>query len=162
MCLFFFFFFPDTATPEIYTRSLPAALPIWMYQVLPQPIVFDADALHALAEQPEVLTDPGGIRILTPHTGELQKLLSVSDLPREKLELQAGLMAASNQIVICLKGHQTLVTDGHQATHNMTGNPGMATGGSGDVLTGIVTAPISHKLAPFDAKIGSAPCRERV
>ncbi len=124
---------------------------VWMYQVLPQPIVFDADALHALAEQPNVLTDPGGIRILTPHTGELQKLLNVSDLSREKLELQAGLMAASNQIIICLKGHQTLVTDGHQATHNLTGNPGMATGGSGDVLTGIVTALICQKLAPFEA-----------
>jgi NAD(P)H-hydrate epimerase len=123
----------------------------WMYQVLPQPIVFDADALHALAEQPDGLADPGGIRILTPHTGELQKLLNVSDLPREKLELQTGLMAASNKIIICLKGHQSMVTDGHQATHNMTGNPGMATGGSGDVLTGIVTALVCQGLAAFDA-----------
>ena len=123
----------------------------WMYQVLPQPIVFDADALHALAEKPDVLTEPGGIRILTPHVGEFQELLNVHDLPREKLERRAGLMAASNKIIICLKGHRTLVTDGHQATHNLTGNPGMATCGSGDVLTGIVTALICQGLTPFDA-----------
>lgn len=123
----------------------------WMYQVLPQPIVFDADALHALAERPAVLTEPGGIRILTPHAGEFQKLLTVDDLPREELELRAGLLAASNNIVICLKGHRSMVTDGHQATHNTTGNPGMATGGSGDVLTGIVTALICQGLPPFDA-----------
>ena len=124
----------------------------WMYQVLPQPMVFDADALQALAEKPDVLNEPGGIRILTPHMGEFQALLNVHDLPREELELQAGLMAAShNNIIICLKGHRTLITDGHQATHNLTGNPGMATGGSGDILTGIVTALICQGLAPFDA-----------
>ncbi len=60
-------------------------------------------------------------------------------------------MAASNEIIVCLKGHQSMVTDGHQATHNLTGNPGMATGGSGDVLTGIVTALICQGLAPFEA-----------
>lgn len=124
---------------------------IWMYQVLPQPIVFDADALHALAEEPDVLNDPGGVRILTPHAGEFEKLLKVADLSREELELRAGLMATANKLVICLKGHQSLVTDGQQATHNQTGNPGMATGGSGDVLTGIVTALICQGLAPFNA-----------
>lgn len=123
----------------------------WMYQVLPQPIVFDADALHALAEQPEVLREPGGVRILTPHAGEFEKLLNVDELSREQLELRAGLMAASNELVICLKGHRSLVTDGHQATHNLTGNPGMASGGSGDVLTGVVTALVCQGLPPFDA-----------
>lgn len=137
--------------PGLGRSSQITGLVAWMYQVLPQPIVLDADALHALAESPDVLTEPGGVRILTPHAGEFQKLLQVSDLPREELELRAGQLAASNKIVICLKGHRSLVTDGHQATHNTSGNPGMATGGSGDVLTGIVTALICQKLPPFDA-----------
>jgi len=123
----------------------------WMYQVLPQPIVFDADALYALAEHPEVLTEPGGVRILTPHAGEFRNLLKVNDVSREKLELRAGLMAASNKLVVCLKGHRTLITDGQQSAHNLTGNPGMATGGSGDVLTGIVTALLCQGLPAFDA-----------
>ncbi len=123
----------------------------WMYQVLPQPIVFDADALDALAQKPEVLSEPGGPRILTPHAGEFQKLLGVDRLPREELELRAGLMAVASKLVICLKGHRSLITDGQQATHNQTGNPGMATGGSGDVLTGIATALIGQGLPPFEA-----------
>lgn len=123
----------------------------WMYQVLPQPIVFDADALYALAEKPDVLSEPGGIRILTPHEGEFTRLIKVESLPREELELRAGLLAASHKLVICLKGHRSLVTDGHQATHNLTGNPGMATGGCGDVLTGIVTALVCQGLGAFDA-----------
>ncbi len=53
--------------------------------------------------------------------------------------------------MIVLKGHHTLVTDGKQAAHNTTGNPGMATGGSGDVLTGIITALLGQKLSPYDA-----------
>ncbi|HJN07366.1 MAG: NAD(P)H-hydrate dehydratase [Pirellulaceae bacterium] len=137
--------------PGLGRSSQITDLITWMYQLLPQPIVFDADALHALAEHPDVLTKPGGIRILTPHTGEFQKLLNVYDLSREKLELRAELMAASHKIIICLKGHRTFVTDGHQSTHNLTGNPGMATGGSGDVLTGIVTALFCQGLTPLDA-----------
>lgn len=137
--------------PGLGRSAQITGLIIWMYQVLPQPMIFDADALYALAEQPDVLSEPGGVRILTPHAGEFQNLLKVSDLAREELELRAGLMAASNDLVICLKGHQTLVTDGHQATHNLTGNPGMATGGSGDVLTGIVTALLCQGLSAFDA-----------
>ncbi len=123
----------------------------WMYQVLPQPIVFDADALHALSEQPEVLAEPGGTRILTPHVGEFRKLAKVEALPREEHELRAAMMAAAHKLVICLKGSRTLVTDGQQSTHNTTGNPGMATGGSGDVLTGIITALICQQLPAFDA-----------
>jgi len=53
--------------------------------------------------------------------------------------------------VIVLKGHETLVTDGKQAFHNTTGNPGMATGGSGDVLTGVITALLCQGLSPLDA-----------
>ena len=60
-------------------------------------------------------------------------------------------MAAENKIVVVLKGAHTLVTDGKESFHNVTGNPGMATGGSGDVLTGVITALVCQGLKPYEA-----------
>lgn len=123
----------------------------WMYEVLPQPIVFDADALHALSERHERLDEPAGPRILTPHLGEFKRLVDEDELDREKAELFAAQLAIRRRIVILLKGHATVITDGRSSVHNSTGNPGMATGGSGDVLTGIIAALLGQRLAPFDA-----------
>jgi NAD(P)H-hydrate epimerase len=64
---------------------------------------------------------------------------------------ELALSDAEGKTVVVLKGHNTVVTDGTQFSINRTGNPGMATGGSGDVLTGIVTALLCQSLAPFDA-----------
>lgn len=124
----------------------------WMYGEIKQPAVFDADALNALATQRDVLGKPGGPRVITPHPGEFQRLIAAEGrLPREKLEQEAIRLAARCGIVILLKGHRTLITDGRQHSHNTTGNPGMATGGTGDVLTGLVTALLCQHLLPFDA-----------
>jgi len=124
----------------------------WLYEHLPLPAVFDADALNALAEQPEVLERHAAPRILTPHPGEFQRLTGgEKPLLRQQSELAATELAARCQIVVVLKGHRTFVTDGRQLEHNETGNPGMATGGTGDVLTGLITALICQKLSPFDA-----------
>lgn len=124
----------------------------WLYEHLPLPAVFDADALNALAEQPEVLSQHAAPRILTPHPGEFQRLSrGKKPLLRQQSELAAAELAAHCQIVVVLKGHRTFVTDGRQQEHNDTGNPGMATGGTGDVLTGLITALICQKLSPFDA-----------
>jgi NAD(P)H-hydrate epimerase len=127
-------------------------LVVWAYTSFAQPMVVDADALNALAVQPEKLRSPGGPRILTPHPGEFRRLIGdESRSSRDELEAAARKLAREAGIVIVLKGHHTLVTDGQQATHNMTGNPGMATGGTGDVLTGLITALVCQKLSPFDA-----------
>lgn len=124
----------------------------WLYENISTPAVFDADALNALAEQPEVLARPGGPRILTPHPGEFQRLSGAKErLPRNKSEQAASELAARCGIIIVLKGHRTFVTDGQARAHNETGNPGMATGGTGDVLTGLVTALLCQKFSPFDA-----------
>lgn len=124
----------------------------WLYEHLPLPVVFDADALNALAEQPEVLERHAGPRILTPHPGEFQRLTGgEKPLLRQQSELAATELAVRCQIVVVLKGHRTFVTDGRQQEHNETGNPGMATGGTGDVLTGLITALVGQKLSPFDA-----------
>ncbi len=123
----------------------------WMYEVLPQPIVFDADALYALSQRYDRLDDPAGPRILTPHLGEFERLVAEDGLDLEKAELFAAQLAVRRRVVVLLKGHQTVITNGRDAVHNTTGNAGLATGGSGDVLTGIIAGLLGQRLAPFDA-----------
>jgi NAD(P)H-hydrate epimerase len=123
----------------------------WLYESLPQPAVFDADALNALAVQPQRLGGAGGPRVLTPHPGEFRRLLGDKNLSIEACRSQVADFASRHGVVVVLKGHGSLITDGQQTVRNETGNPGMATGGSGDVLTGIITALICQGLSPFEA-----------
>ena len=114
-------------------------------------MVIDADGLNALAESPGILAKGGGPRVLTPHPGEFRRLVGQAAADREQQELMAVQLAANSGVVIVLKGHRTLITDGKTRLHNSTGNPGMASGGSGDVLTGIITALICQSMAPLEA-----------
>ena len=123
----------------------------WMYVVLPRPMIIDADGLAALAQHQDCLSEPGGPRVWTPHPGEFRRFVGEVTLTREAYEHHAIEMAASHRVVIVLKGNRTFVTDGTQSHHNTTGNPAMATGGTGDVLTGLTTALICQGLAPIDA-----------
>jgi ADP-dependent NAD(P)H-hydrate dehydratase len=124
----------------------------WLYTTLRQPAVFDADALNALAQQPDLLCKPGGPRVLTPHPGEFGRLIAASDkFERAQMEAKAVEAAADWGVVVLLKGHRTLITDGRRRATNTTGNPGMATGGTGDVLTGIITGLLGQKLTAFEA-----------
>ncbi|MGH7192952.1 MAG: NAD(P)H-hydrate dehydratase [Candidatus Saccharimonadales bacterium] len=124
----------------------------WLYTHLKQPAVFDADALNALASRPETLSQAGGPRVLTPHLGEFQRLIGAERrMTRDEAERRAAELALQCGAVIVLKGHQTLITDGQRQYHNTTGNPGMATGGAGDVLTGVTAALLAQKLPPLDA-----------
>jgi len=125
---------------------------------LPQPCVFDADALWALAQaDASRLARHAGPRVLTPHAGEMLRLLH-RDQPgdRRTLEVAAAAFAAAARSVVVLKGPATFVVDASRQAHNETGNPGMATAGSGDVLTGVVAALLcqtidGRRLGPFDA-----------
>ncbi len=121
----------------------------WLYENLEKPLILDADAIYALGQREEALAAPAGPRILTPHPGEFQYLKPTGE--RTADEALAGELAQKYQVVIVLKGHQTLVTDGQHSFCNDTGNPGMATGGSGDVLTGLVTALVCQGLDPWSA-----------
>ncbi len=125
-------------------------LVVRLYQEITKPMLFDADALNALATQPDLLSKPGGLRILTPHPGEFARLVG-KKLEGDARNEAAVELAGRCGIVIVLKGHHTLVTDGRRRAFNATGNPGMATGGSGDVLTGLITSLWCQRLEPFDA-----------
>lgn len=137
--------------PGMGRTSQLADLVSWMYEVLPVPLVVDADALVLLAQRTDRLDDPAGPRILTPHPGEFRHFVEGAELPRQRYEQLASHMAETRNLVIVLKGYKSLITDGRQSVHNQTGNPGMATGGSGDVLTGIITALVCQGLSPFEA-----------
>jgi ADP-dependent NAD(P)H-hydrate dehydratase len=128
-----------------------------LWHDLPQPAVFDADALFALAALDAArLASHAGPRILTPHAGEMLRLLGADPADsrardRAWLEARATDMARGIDAVIVLKGPATFIVDGSRLAHNETGNPGMATGGTGDVLTGVIAALLAQGLAPFDA-----------
>lgn len=124
-----------------------------VFGTIASPMVVDADALFALAERRQSLAAPGGPRVLTPHPGEFARL--VGSMPEGSHRISAaGELArrdAGGRTIVVLKGHETVVTNGTRYSLNHTGNPGMATGGSGDVLTGIITALLCQGLEPFDA-----------
>jgi ADP-dependent NAD(P)H-hydrate dehydratase len=124
-----------------------------MYHQIDRPMVVDADALFSLAARPQALALPGGERILTPHPGEFARFTGHRVEMERRAEAAAGLAKrdAAKQTIVVLKGHGTIVSDGAQVSINQTGNPGMATGGSGDVLTGVITGLLCQGLAPFDA-----------
>jgi ADP-dependent NAD(P)H-hydrate dehydratase len=120
-----------------------------------KPLVVDADGLNALARLPaadwKTRRQPA---VLTPHPGEFARLTDqTADAVRDRREELATQYAAAHQVILVLKGHRTIVTDGSRVYRNDTGNPGMATGGTGDVLTGLIAALIGQRLAPFDAAI---------
>ncbi|MFK7765652.1 MAG: NAD(P)H-hydrate dehydratase [Mariniblastus sp.] len=124
-----------------------------LYPDVHQPMVVDADGLNVLVDAGVDLANHKGMRILTPHPGEFKRLCGKTITNREKMEAEAKTMAAKAKIVIVLKGNKTYVTDGEQEFRNDTGNPGMATAGAGDVLTGIITSLVGQGLSPFDAAV---------
>jgi ADP-dependent NAD(P)H-hydrate dehydratase len=128
------------------------ALTKWLYESVPQTLVVDADGLNALAALGIDTVRPVGPRILTPHPGEFARLtgLSTADI-QQRREESAVAFAAEHDLILVLKGNGTVVTDGERVYVNETGNSGMATGGSGDVLTGLMTALLAQGMPPFEA-----------
>ncbi len=123
-----------------------------LYQTSKLPMVLDADALNALADQRDVLGEHAGPRILTPHPGEFARLIGgeISDVQKNR-EALAVEFAKRHEVTLVLKGSGTVVTDGITSRINETGNAGMGTGGTGDILTGIIAGLLGQKMAPLDA-----------
>jgi ADP-dependent NAD(P)H-hydrate dehydratase len=117
-----------------------------------RPLVLDADGLNAFVGQPAKLHAANVPLIVTPHPGELARLIGVdTDAVQARREEVAIGFARDHGVIVVLKGHATLVTDGRRLYRNATGNPGMATGGTGDVLTGLIAALVGQRLEPFAA-----------
>ncbi|SEI41837.1 NAD(P)H-hydrate epimerase [Dyadobacter sp. SG02] len=134
----------DAATVKVLEKILEQAK---------VPIIIDADALNILSTNRHLLYKLPENTILTPHPKEFQRLTGESTDEYERLE-KARAFAAKYKAIICLKGANTAVVLPNGEVHfNSTGNPGMATGGTGDVLTGIITSLLAQKYDPADAAI---------
>lgn len=112
------------------------------------PLVLDADGINVLAQHKDILRERRGPTILTPHQGEFARLGGAANAGRVE---SAVAMAQELGCIILLKGHETVITDGTTVYLNPTGNPGMAVGGSGDVLAGIIVSLLGQGLAPLEA-----------
>lgn len=119
----------------------------------PRPMVIDADGLNLVAQSEALSQSFRAPRVLTPHLGEFRRLVGKPHLTMEDASRTAIEFADKRQCVLVLKGSETLVTDGKNQWKNTTGNPGLATGGSGDVLTGLITAMLAQQLSAYDAAV---------
>lgn len=112
------------------------------------PVVVDADGINLLSRHKYLLRGRTAPTILTPHDGEFIRLAGGLG---EDRQTAAAELARELGCVIALKGHETIITDGQVCYRNHTGNPGMAVGGSGDVLAGIVASLLGQGLSPVEA-----------
>lgn len=112
------------------------------------PVVVDADGINVLSAHRDLLRGRKSPTILTPHDGEFARLGGV--IGEDRMSAAADL-AEELGCVVLLKGHETCITDGTDGYINPTGNPGMAVGGSGDVLAGVITALLGAGLPPLEA-----------
>lgn len=114
------------------------------------PLLLDADALNIISNNKDLLNQIPPKTVLTPHPKEFDRLFGLHDDENDRT-LTAIQKAQEYNCIIVLKGHKTLVTSGGEAFLNTTGNAGLAKGGSGDALTGIITAFLAQDYAAFDA-----------
>ena len=112
------------------------------------PVVVDADGINVLSAHKDILRGRTSPTILTPHDGEFQRF--GGNLTEDRIR-SAAEMATQYSCVVLLKGCRTIITDGMRCYCNHTGNPGMATGGSGDVLSGIIVSLLGQGLPPLEA-----------
>lgn len=139
--------------PGLGTDELTASTLLDVVRKASKPMVLDADALNILAKYPDALNHLPENSILTPHPKEFERLAGKSENSLEQLENQR-IFSEKYRCIIVLKGAHTAIAlpDG-TVYFNATGNPGMATGGSGDVLTGIITGLLAQHYTPEHAAI---------
>lgn len=144
--------------PGLGTDKKTAVLVKELYRKIPIPIVVDADALNILAKNKNLIADPPAARVLTPHPGEMSRLtgLSTQEIQSDRLKAAAGFIKTANKklknVTLVLKGAGTIIHDPEQSwAINSTGNPGMAAGGMGDVLSGLIGGLLAQGIDPAHA-----------
>ncbi|MCZ6678099.1 MAG: NAD(P)H-hydrate dehydratase, partial [Candidatus Poribacteria bacterium] len=119
------------------------------------PTVIDADGLNALSKAKDLLSALSPQTVLTPHPGEMSRLInrSVRDVERDRIGVAQG-FAQEHNVTLVLKGAGTVIAGGNgEVWLNSTGNPGMASGGMGDVLTGLIAGLIAQGVSSYDAAV---------
>ena len=139
--------------PGISCNKATANVLFRLFESSEQPLVLDADAINLIAQSEQLQQKLPVNSILTPHPGEFDRLAGASDNAYGRLQ-KACQWAVSHQSYIVLKGANTAIcTPNNTCYFNSTGNPGMATAGSGDVLTGIVLALLAQSYSPLNASL---------
>jgi NAD(P)H-hydrate epimerase len=143
--------------PGLSQNPQTVKLVLSLVPIIKVPTVIDADGLNALSKDVNILKKVKVPVILTPHPGEMNRLIGskVQSFKSSRVKIAVD-FAKRYKVIIALKGYQTVVTDGNKVYINKTGNPGMATGGSGDVLTGVIAGLLAQRvkseiLTPFQA-----------
>jgi len=139
--------------PGLSRNAITQRLILKIVSEIKKPLLIDADALNCVSLNLKILKSNKGIKILTPHPGEMSRL---SGLKKDYIEKNRNKVCKEfskrYRCVLVLKGHQTVVAAPNgQIYINKTGNPGMATAGSGDVLTGMIAAFLGQGLSSFEA-----------
>ena len=125
-----------------------------LFAKIEPPLLLDADGLNAFADRLDEMSERGAPAVLTPHAGELARLLGAKSGDISKRRLHSARDAARrSRATVVLKGDDTLVVDGERTPVGVSagGSPALATAGTGDVLSGVVAAFLSKRVAPFDA-----------
>jgi hydroxyethylthiazole kinase-like uncharacterized protein yjeF len=123
-----------------------------------QPLVLDADGLNAFAGRAKELNGKGRSLVITPHPGEMARLLgsTIAEVQRDRISAARN-FAREHELIVVLKGHRTLIANpGGEVWVNTTGNPGMATGGTGDILTGLVAGLMAQMPSRIFAAVMAA------
>lgn len=120
----------------------------WVLENFNGPVVLDADGINVMKEHKDILRGRTSTTIITPHEGEFIGLGGVTAKGRMKGAVE---MATDLGVIVVLKGNKSIITDGNIVYVNQSGNPGMAVGGSGDVLAGIITGLVGQRIKPLEA-----------
>ena len=113
-----------------------------------KPVVVDADGINIIAKHMDIVRERNAPTILTPHSGEFSRMGGNLEIDRQTAAVK---FAREQGCILLLKGHDTVITDGETVFVNPTGNPGMAVGGSGDVLSGMIVSLLGQGIAPLTA-----------
>ncbi len=135
---------------EVHSESKTALKEL--FEKAQAPMVIDADALNCISEHPELRALIPKKSVLTPHPGELERLVGGWKNDYEKIE-KAQALSKELDVIVLVKGANTLIVLGDDLYINSTGNPGMATGGSGDVLSGMIAGLMAQEYDPLMAAI---------
>lgn len=122
------------------------SLVCWVLENYEGPIVLDADGINVMQSHMDILRNRTSPTIVTPHEGEFARLGGDLSLGRSEAAIA---MARDLGVIVVLKGHRTLISDGCTHYINLTGNPGMAVGGCGDVLAGIIVSILGQGINPL-------------
>ncbi|NQT46303.1 MAG: NAD(P)H-hydrate dehydratase [Candidatus Omnitrophica bacterium] len=139
--------------PGLSTNKETALLVEKLITTISKPITLDADGINAFVSRADVLKSAKGEVVVTPHPGEMARISGIDTAEIQRDRKSAALdFARKYEVIVVLKGHKTIVADpGGEIFINETGNPGMASGGCGDVLTGMVASLIGQGLKPYNA-----------